>query len=114
MPEKTRITENDIKVIRQRLIALDEGRTEDAGALCVFLTGVRGLHLNDFFRSQGKPDWIEHWRIPEGAERLTILMDYGFEPVWALPVRPVAEPLVASAKATGADIGSAAPPPMGV
>lgn len=79
------LVENDVRLIRQRLAALDEGRLEDAQKFWQYLTVSRGLNLQDVLREDLNRDWLAYWGVPGSPKRMTLLMDYGKEPVFRIP-----------------------------
>jgi len=64
------ITENDVRLIRQYLLALEEQREADASAIWDYLTQIRGLKL-ELKEVNGKP--------------AIILLQYAKEPIFRMP-----------------------------
>ena len=79
------ITENDVRLIRQRLIAIEEQRTGDATLIGAYLVTKRQLALRDVARSDVSSTWLEYWGVPGSVGRMTVLLDHGHEPVFRIP-----------------------------
>lgn len=79
------ISENDVRLIRQELLALEEGRTGDAKLIRAYLAVERFLSLRDVRREEVSADWLQYWGVPGSVQRMIVLLDYGHEPIFRIP-----------------------------
>lgn len=79
------VTENDVRLMRQRLIALEEGRDGDAKLIGAYLTVKRGLNLEQVSRRDVSEGWLAHWSVPASVDRMIVMVDHGREPVYRIP-----------------------------
>ncbi len=76
------ITENDVRLIRQFLLAKEEDRTANAEKIWRYLTETRKLNLEVEKPNSGRR---KHWGIPDSVDEVVILVAYGREPIWRIP-----------------------------
>ena len=79
------LTENDVRLMRQALLADEEGRSGDAKLIAAYLTVKRGLHLETVRRKEVSEGWLAHWSVPASVDRMIVMVDYGREPVYRIP-----------------------------
>ena len=86
-----RLHEDAVRFVRQRLLALEEGRTDDADLLEEFLSDEFGLSIADVETASLPQGFRDFWQIPKRstAERVTLLVNYGREPVWRIPAATI-------------------------
>ena len=94
------VVENDRRLVRQRLIALEQGRSIDARLIAAYLVLKRHIAMFDARLETRQPEWRAIWKLP--AEGMcSIVMDTG-EGIARLPdpvggigalERPLAMPL---------------------
>lgn len=83
-----RLHEDSVRFVRQRLLALEEGRDEDAAILEEFIAKEFGLTIRDVMRDELPEAFRAQWKIPtrSTAERVTLLVNYSREPIWRVPL----------------------------
>lgn len=79
------ITENDVRLIRQRLAAIEEGRDGDARLIAAYLVTKRQLQLEDVTRRVAGGAYCEQWGVPGTVDRMTMLLAHAREPVYRIP-----------------------------
>lgn len=101
-----RLHEDAVRLVRQRLIALEDGRDDDAATLEKFIADEFGLHLEDdgwsglkwptdedaidprspdAIRLRQEDRWRDVYGVPESAARVSLLVEYAREPVFRIP-----------------------------
>lgn len=80
-----RISESDVRWLRQRLFALEQGRDDDAARIERYLRVIREVEFQDTVRGECSESFLAYWQVPSSIERMTLLMDYGREPVYRIP-----------------------------
>lgn len=97
--------ENAIRLIRQRLIALEDSRKDDAATIERFLETDYGITIEDVEVSKNYPKfddtldprsaagrqarqerrWHQVYGVPEGTKTVTVLVTHAREPVFRIP-----------------------------
>lgn len=84
--------EDAARFIRQVLLAEEEGRSADVKTLTKFIEEEFGeaFALVDVAAIQtASPQLLQRWRdvygVPDGAERVAVLLNHANEPIWRIP-----------------------------
>lgn len=92
-PGPPRLHEDAARFVRQRLLALEEGRDDDAKLLRDWLVDEFGCQVLDVDPASLPPGFRAHWRVPD-RDLVSLLVNHGREPVWRIPTVPGAAPSV--------------------
>ncbi len=79
------ITESDVRLVRQFLIAREEKRKKDADAIWDYLTKDRSLALVCVPRAELTDAVIAKWKVSRFVEEV-VLLPKTKEPIWRIPV----------------------------
>lgn len=79
------ISENDVRLMRQALLADEEGRFGDGRLIRAYLVARLSLNISEIDRKDAGATWLEYWGVPASVNRIVILHDYGMEPVFRIP-----------------------------
>lgn len=79
------LVEDDVRLLRQRLVALEQGRLADAEALEHYLRVDREVSFEDLERADAPDSFLDYWAVPSSVGRMSLLLDYGREPIFRIP-----------------------------
>lgn len=98
--ERPALHEDAVRFIRQRLLALEEGRDKDAATIADYLESefglVHGRDLVDVSLADVDEQTLQRWHdyyalnaatldAPKKAQKVTVLVGYAAEPVFRIP-----------------------------